>query len=68
MLHDAVHAAFGDSRRLKADLNPNHHKAIKSPTTAFWDANVKQDKAAQAWLNSPQAKTVLEPKDVWQQK
>lgn len=68
VLHDAVHAAFGDSRRRNTDRNPNHHQAIKALATAFWDAYLKKDEAAREWLDSPKAKSVLEPKDIWQRK
>ncbi|MFK7766402.1 MAG: alpha/beta hydrolase family protein [Mariniblastus sp.] len=69
VLHGAEHSAFADAKRLrKSSRNPNHHKAIKALSTAFWDAHLKQDTAARKWLDTSEAKSVLEPKDEWQRK
>ena len=70
VLYDAQHSAFGDASRLRSrGRNPNHHKAIKAISTAFWDTWLKGDSAAKAWLSdSQQVRAVLEPKDVWQSK
>lgn len=69
LLEGAEHAAFGDHPRLKQrDRNPNHHRAIRSLSTAFWDAYLKEDVAAKEWLNGSGAREVLEPKDRWQRK
>lgn len=68
VLHDAEHSAFSD-RRLPGDRlprNPNHHRAIVAFSTAFWDAQLKEDAAARAWLRGPDATTMLEKKDRWQ--
>jgi len=49
---DAEHSAFGD-RPLPGDQkprNPNHHRAILALSTAFWDAYLRGDAAARAWL------------------
>ncbi|MBB3209614.1 putative dienelactone hydrolase [Rhodopirellula rubra] len=70
VLHDAEHSAFSD-RSLPGDQgarNPNHHVAILALSTAFWDAYLRDDAAAKAWLQSESVRTVLEPKDVWQTK
>lgn len=68
VLHDAEHSAFSD-RQLPGDRlprNPNHHRAIIALSIAFWDAQLKEDKAARTWLRGPDAKSVLEKKDRWQ--
>lgn len=48
--------------------NPNHHRAILALSTAFLDAYLKDDASARAWLNSPNARNVLEKSDRWQRK
>lgn len=72
LLDGAEHEAFGDERptrrRAGSKRNPNHHKAIKAISTAFWDAYLKDDAEAKTWLNGADAKSVLEPADVWQKK
>lgn len=68
VLFDAEHSAFTD-RALPGDReprNPNHHKVILALSTAFWDAYLRGDAAAKAWLRGPGAKSILEPKDRWQ--
>jgi predicted dienelactone hydrolase len=70
VLHNAEHSAFSD-RALPGDTekrNPNHHRAIKALSTAFWDACLKDDKAAKKWLDGPQARKVLEERDRWERK
>lgn len=63
----AEHSAFSD-RALPGDSkprNPNHHRAILALTTAFFDATLRSDAAAKAWLAND-ARSVLEEKDRWQ--
>ena len=70
VLNDARHSAFTD-RALPGDSrprNPNHHRAILALSTAFWDAYLKGDAAARAWLDGAGPCTVLEPNDRWQTK
>ncbi|MCL4793206.1 MAG: hypothetical protein KJZ84_01520 [Bryobacteraceae bacterium] len=70
VLDGAEHSAFTD-RRLPGDKlprNPNHHRAIQALTTAFWDAHLRGDTAARAWLESGSVRGVLEAKDRWQHK
>lgn len=74
VLDRAEHSAFGEGR-LPGDRerrNPNHHRAILATSTAFWDAHLRGDERAKAWLESDDAKTgvrsVLEPADRWQRK
>ncbi len=71
LLDGAEHEAFADesARRLRrSKRNPNHHKAIKAITTAFWETYLTDNDAARKWLHSDQVRTVLEPADVWQKK
>ena len=66
----AEHSAFTD-RALPGDReprNPNHHRAMLALSTAFWDAYLRGDAAAQAWLDGEGAKKVLETGDRWQVK
>ncbi|HMP02647.1 MAG TPA: hypothetical protein PKC45_09130 [Gemmatales bacterium] len=70
LLHEAEHSAFTD-RGLPGDRlprNPNHHRAILALSTAFWDAYLRDDAAARAWLDGAAARKVLEPDDRWQHK
>jgi hypothetical protein len=50
----------------KEPRNPNHHRVILALSTAFWDAYLRDDPAARAWLNGPGARSILEPDDRWQ--
>jgi hypothetical protein len=70
VLDKAEHSAFGD-RPLPGDRearNPNHHRAILAVGTAFWDAWLRNDAAARAWLDGGAARSVLAPADRWQRK
>jgi len=67
VLLGAEHSAFGD-RALPGDAqprNPNHHRVMLALTTAFWDAYLKGDPAAKAWLDGDGAKSVLQAGDAW---
>ena len=70
VLFGAKHSAFGDvpQRLDRGQRNPNHHRAITALSTAFWDAWLKKDEAARAWLDGEGPKSVLEEKDRWQRK
>jgi predicted dienelactone hydrolase len=63
----ANHMAFGD-RELsgRPHKDPRYHRAILALSTAFWDAELKHDPAARAWLRGKGAKSVLDAKDVLQ--
>ena len=70
VLNNAEHSAFSD-RALPGDSqprNPNHHRAILALITAFWDAYLRDDPAAKAWLDGSGARSALEPADRWQRK
>lgn len=70
VLDRAEHSAFSD-RPLPGDTeprNPNHHRVILAISTAFWDAFLRDDPAAKAWLNGEGPRSVLEAKDHWQTK
>jgi hypothetical protein len=67
VLEKAEHSAFTD-RALPGDSeprNPNHHRVILALSTAFWDAYLRGDKEALAWLNGAGPHTVLESADDW---
>lgn len=63
----ANHMAFGE-RPLKGEAaaDPRYHRAILALTTAFWDAELKGDAKAKAWLNGESARSVLAPSDKWE--
>jgi hypothetical protein len=68
VLDKAEHSVFTD-RALPGDSearNPNHHRVILALSTAFWDAYLRGDAEAMAWLNGDGPRTVLEPADRWQ--
>lgn len=70
VLDKGEHSAFSD-RALPGDKlarNPNHHRAILALSTAFWDAYLRNDAAARAWLDGPGPRSVLEENDRWQRK
>jgi len=70
VLDGARHSAFTD-RILPGDneqRNPNHHRVILALSTAFWDAYLKNDPAARAWLDGDGPRSILEEKDRWQRK
>ena len=63
----ATHMDFGQrSLSGKAISNSRYHKAILCLTTAFWDATLKGDAEAAAWLNGKGVRSVLDPRDRWQ--
>lgn len=67
VLNNAEHSAFTD-RALPVDReprNPNHHRVILALSAAFWDAYLRGDKNALAWLNGVGPRAVLEPADDW---
>jgi len=66
VLSGAKHSAFSD--RVGPTGNPNHHKAILALSAAFWDAWLKGDAAAKAWLDGDAPRSVLEKDDRWQRK
>jgi predicted dienelactone hydrolase len=68
VLHNAEHSVFTD-RPLPGNReprNPNHHRVILALSTAFWDAYLRSDARALAWLNGPGPRSVMEPDDHWQ--
>lgn len=70
VLNDAEHGAFGE-RALPGEgskQNLNHHRVILALSTAFWDAYLKGDATAKAWLDGDGPRAVLEKADKWQRK
>ncbi len=70
VLNGAEHSAFTD-RALPGDRgarNPNHHRVIRALSTAFWDAHLRGDAAARAWLEGNGPRDVMEKDDRWQRK
>jgi predicted dienelactone hydrolase len=68
VLNKAEHSAFTD-RPLPGDgepRNPNHHRVMLALSTAFWDAYLRGDAGALAWLKGPGPRSVMEPDDRWQ--
>jgi predicted dienelactone hydrolase len=70
VLDGAEHSAFTD-RPLpgeSAQRDPNHHRVILALSTAFWDAYLKGDPDARAWLDGDGPRSVMDEKDRWQRK
>lgn len=67
ILDKAEHSAFTESAMAgdKQKRNPNHHQAILALSTAFWDAYLRDNAEAKAWLQSKEARSVLEKADKW---
>jgi predicted dienelactone hydrolase len=63
----ANHMAFGE-RPLKGEsaADPRYHRAILALSTAFWDAELRENPEAKAWLSGPAARSVLVPADRWE--
>ncbi len=70
VLFDAEHSAFTD-RALPGDTrprNPNHHRVILALGTAFWDAYLREDRAAKQWLDGSGPESVMQARDTWRLK
>lgn len=70
VLDRAEHSAFTD-RALPGDAekrNPNHHRLTLALSTAFWDAWLRGDAAAKAWLDGDGPRSLMEENDRWQKK
>lgn len=68
ILNKAEHSAF-TNRALPGDSeprDPNHHRVILALSTAFWDAYLRGDATAAAWLNGPGPRAMMETTDQWQ--
>ncbi len=69
VLKDGEHMAFSERTLLGGkQRNPNHHRVILALSTAFWEAYLKADPAAAAWLDGDGPKGLLEAGDSWQRK
>jgi hypothetical protein len=63
----ATHMSFGERDFAgKEQEGGRYHKAILALSTAFWDAQLKGDKAAKDWLNGDDARKVLAAEDKWE--
>jgi predicted dienelactone hydrolase len=63
----ANHMSFGQRDLAgKPPKNERYHQAILALSTAFWDATLRDDKAAKEWLNGEGAKKTLVPEDRWE--
>jgi predicted dienelactone hydrolase len=68
VLFNAEHSVFTDRAlpRDKEPRNPNQHRVILALSTAFWDAYLRGDANALAWLNGTGPRSVMESDDYWQ--
>lgn len=62
------HFIFSDRDLRDQQRDPRYHPAILRLTTAFWDAYLKDDAKAKAWLQSDEAREVLDEADIWEWK
>lgn len=70
VLEGAEHSVFTE-RALPGESkprNPNHHRAILALTTAFFEAYLRDDAAARAWLDGKGPRGVLAAGDRWERK
>jgi predicted dienelactone hydrolase len=70
VLEGAEHSAFTE-HALPGDReprNPNHHRVVLALSTAFWDAFLRGDEAARAWLDGAGPAALLQKGDRWQRK
>jgi len=67
VLNNAEHSVFADRalRGVRERRDPNHHRVILALSTAFWDAYLRENKDALAWLNRDGPRRVMEPADDW---
>lgn len=68
VLDGAQHLAFSDrktNRLLSSRRNPNHHRVILALSTAFWDAHLRDDAEARAWLHGSGPRELMESGDRW---
>jgi predicted dienelactone hydrolase len=65
-----THSAFSDTALFNEKQIEHHHGAIQVISTRFWDAYLKGDATAKAWLQSekPRSEAMLIAKDVWEWK
>jgi predicted dienelactone hydrolase len=67
VFNDATHMSFGERELTGGAIkNSRYHKAILALSTAFWDAQLRGNADAKAWLNGEGARKVLDPKDTWE--
>lgn len=70
VLDGAGHSVFTDRADFGGEkaTNPDPHRAILALSTAFWDAYLRGDAAAKAWLRGNEPRGVLVPADRWERK
>jgi len=70
VLDGAEHGAFTDRTplRVTGKRKLDYHQVILSLSTAFWDAWLRGDSEARAWLDGEGPHAVLEKNDRWQRK
>jgi len=71
VLEGADHFVFSDGGGIiSTPRNPNHHPVILETSTRFWDAYLKGDSSAKAWLQSdaPGKIEAMASEDVWEWK
>ncbi len=69
VLYGAEHSAFTDrGLRMTDQRNPAHHEIIKAFSTAFWEAHLRGNADARAWLEGASPRAMLAPADRWQRK
>jgi predicted dienelactone hydrolase len=67
VLNNAEHSVFTDRalRGVRERRDPTHHRVILALSTAFWDAYLRENKDALAWLNGDGPRRVMKPADDW---
>lgn len=69
VLYGAEHMAFSDRTILGGQhRNKNHHRVIKSISTAFFEAHLAGNKEAEKWIKSTSPKKIMQFRDTWETK
>lgn len=70
VLEGAEHSAFSGGRGRGHSRNPAHHPIILELSTKYWDAYLRDDSAAKAWLQSEAPSKIkgMTSEDVWEWK
>jgi len=70
VLFGGQHHAFtdGELRRGLSPRDPDHHRVILALSTAFWDAYLRDDAGARAWLDGNGPTEILDSRDGWDRK
>lgn len=67
VLEGAQHSSFTE-RPLPEERDPRYHRAVLGLSTAFWEAYLRGDAAARAWLDGQGPRSLIGARDLWSKK